>query len=172
MELRWQSTSPSRSVYAHFWPWAEQGSQSACFSALLSRCIHIIIESMRSHPQHGSNASSTDFHIGQYRSLLCALCLFLRHPGTSWHSPNSSTSHLVHFHLAHWQLVIYPTDLIFTAMYYPLCTVYCNTVLASLNARSFARGGTGSETRQLNPLSSLVWQPSVAADTDSEETEV
>jgi hypothetical protein len=39
------------------------------------------------------------------------------------------------------QLVIYPNDLIFTAFYYPLGTVYCNTLLASLNARSYARGG-------------------------------
>jgi len=38
-------------------------------------------------------------------------------------------------------LVIYPNDLIFTALYYPLGTVYCNTLLASLNARSYARGG-------------------------------
>jgi len=37
-------------------------------------------------------------------------------------------------------LAIYPDNLIFTAFYFPLCSVYCNTVLASLNARSFVRG--------------------------------
>ncbi|KAN0094599.1 hypothetical protein V8E55_002886 [Tylopilus felleus] len=63
-------------------------------------------------------------------------------------------------------LVIYPTELIFTALYYPLCTVYCNTLLASLNARSFVRGGT--ETRQLNPRSSLVWRQVVTADADAD----
>ena len=65
-----------------------------------------------------------------------------------------------------WQLVLFPTDLIFTALYYPLCTVYCNTMLASLNARSFVRGD--SETRQLNPLSSLVWRDTIAVSTGSE----
>ncbi|KAF8558675.1 hypothetical protein OG21DRAFT_1088413 [Imleria badia] len=62
-------------------------------------------------------------------------------------------------------LVIYPTDLIFTALYYPLCTVYCNTLLASLNARKFIRGG--SETRQLNRQSSLVWQHTAGTDADA-----
>jgi len=62
-------------------------------------------------------------------------------------------------------LVIFPTDLIFAALYYPLCTVYCNTLLASLNARSFVRGC--SEIRQLNPHSSLV-----CADSGSERMEV
>ncbi|KAG6380232.1 hypothetical protein JVT61DRAFT_8324 [Boletus reticuloceps] len=65
-----------------------------------------------------------------------------------------------------WQLVIYPTHLIFTALYYPLCTVYCNTLLANLNARSFVRGGT--ETRQLNRLSSLVWRQSITVHADAE----
>ena len=65
-----------------------------------------------------------------------------------------------------WQLVLFPTDLIFTALYYPLCTVYCNTMLASLNARSFVRGG--SDIRQLNPLSSLVWRDTIAVSTGSE----
>ncbi|KAF8128631.1 hypothetical protein EV363DRAFT_1451620 [Boletus edulis] len=63
-------------------------------------------------------------------------------------------------------LVIYPTDLIFTALYYPLCTVYCNTLLANLNARSFVRGGT--ETRQLNRLSSLVWRQTITVHAEAD----
>jgi hypothetical protein len=59
--------------------------------------------------------------------------------------------------------LIYPTDLICTALYYPLCTVYCNTLLANLNVRSFVRGG--SEIWQLNTLSSFV-----AADVALERT--
>jgi len=39
-------------------------------------------------------------------------------------------------------LVIYPTDLFYSALYLPLCTVYCNTLLANLNVRSFVRGGS------------------------------
>jgi len=62
-------------------------------------------------------------------------------------------------------LVIYPTDLFYSALYLPLCTVYCNTLLANLNVRSFVRGG--SEKRQLNPLSTFV-----AASAGVERTEV
>jgi hypothetical protein len=48
---------------------------------------------------------------------------------------------------------MYPTDLIYAAPYLPLCTVYCNTLLATLNVRSFVRGD--SETWQLNRLSTF-----------------
>ncbi|KAG9308334.1 hypothetical protein JVU11DRAFT_12098 [Chiua virens] len=71
-------------------------------------------------------------------------------------------------------LVIYPTDLIFTALYYPLCTVYCNTLLASLNARTFARRGSSTDTREFNLVPSLVWQqtPAAESDADSVRTEL
>ncbi|KAF8843433.1 hypothetical protein BDN67DRAFT_160151 [Paxillus ammoniavirescens] len=52
--------------------------------------------------------------------------------------------------------VIYPNDLIFTAFYYPLGTVYCNTLLASLNARSYARGGGNAPA--VHQHTALVWQ--------------
>ncbi|KIJ64692.1 hypothetical protein HYDPIDRAFT_111259 [Hydnomerulius pinastri MD-312] len=51
-------------------------------------------------------------------------------------------------------LVISPNDLIFTGVYYPLCTVYCNTLLASLNVRSYARGGDSHEVYHLESVSS------------------
>ncbi|KAF9224889.1 hypothetical protein BS17DRAFT_55366 [Gyrodon lividus] len=65
-------------------------------------------------------------------------------------------------------LVIYPKDLIFTALYYPLCTVYCNTLLASLNARSYARGGSNTHTAS-HRHRSLVWRRT--ADTDSDQAD-
>ena len=113
--------------------------------------------------QHGSNASPIDFHLGEYWSLNNALCLPLRHPGASRHVAHTALSQLSS--TSPRQLVIYPTDLIFAALYYPLCTVYCNTILASLNVRSFVRGG--SEIRELNPLSTFV-----VADVVSVRTEV
>jgi len=61
--------------------------------------------------------------------------------------------------------LIYPTDLIYPALYLPLCTAYCNSLLANLNMRSFVRGG--SERWQLNSLSLFV-----AEDVGSERTEV
>ena len=140
------------------------------FAEYVHSTLFVVLCSTRSHPQYGSNASPTDFHIGQHRPLICHLCVSFCHSGTflARHFP-----HTERLPASNWQLVIYPTDLIFTALYYPLCTVYCNTLLASLNARSFIRGG--GETRQLNPMSTLVWRPSVAAGadySDSEETEV
>ncbi|KIJ21562.1 hypothetical protein PAXINDRAFT_95118 [Paxillus involutus ATCC 200175] len=62
-------------------------------------------------------------------------------------------------------LVIYPNDLIFTAFYYPLGTVYCNTLLASLNARSYARGGGNAAAHQ---HTALVWH---GADSYSNSTD-
>lgn len=40
------------------------------------------------------------------------------------------------------QLHIFPSNLIYTVFGVPLCTVYCNTVLANLNARAYVRGET------------------------------
>ncbi|KIJ63605.1 hypothetical protein HYDPIDRAFT_113084 [Hydnomerulius pinastri MD-312] len=51
-------------------------------------------------------------------------------------------------------LVIFPNDLIFTGVYFPLCTVYCNTLLANLNVRSYARGGDSHEVYHLESVSS------------------
>ena len=75
------------------------------------------------------------------------------------------TQHFPDSHRTLWQLVMYPTDIFFAAVYLPLCTVYCNTLLANLNVRSFVRGG--SEMQQLNPLSTFV-----VASACSERTEV
>ncbi|KIJ57878.1 hypothetical protein HYDPIDRAFT_120233 [Hydnomerulius pinastri MD-312] len=50
-------------------------------------------------------------------------------------------------------LVVSPNDLIFTGVYCPLCTVYCNTLLASLNVRSYARGGDSYEVYHLESVS-------------------
>ncbi|KIJ64709.1 hypothetical protein HYDPIDRAFT_28075 [Hydnomerulius pinastri MD-312] len=36
--------------------------------------------------------------------------------------------------------VAYPGDLIYTGVYFPLCTLYCNTLVANFNVRSYARG--------------------------------
>ncbi|KAI9567758.1 hypothetical protein HD554DRAFT_946310 [Boletus coccyginus] len=88
-------------------------------------------------------------------------------------SVNTGLSSALFALLAVTLLVIYPTDLIFTALYYPLCTVYCNTLLASLNSRSFVRDGIG-ETQKPEPTTTIEWQHTVVADADSgsERTEV
>jgi hypothetical protein len=104
---------------------------------------------------------------------LCTLLAMNRsgfHPGTDrmilrliFISVNTGLSSTLFALLFLILFLIYPTDLICTALYYPLCTVYCNTLLANLNVRSFVRGG--SEIWQLNTLSSFV-----AADVASERT--
>ncbi|KAH0831229.1 hypothetical protein J3R83DRAFT_13811 [Lanmaoa asiatica] len=96
-------------------------------------------------------------------AFLSVLLVRVQH---SFLAPPFPNTHRPLFLASRRQLVVYPTDLIFTALYYPLCTVYCNTLLASLNARAFARGG--SEMRRLNPLTSLVWQQHTVADTDTD----
>ncbi|KAF9238062.1 hypothetical protein BU15DRAFT_75458 [Melanogaster broomeanus] len=70
----------------------------------------------------------TGFHEGTDRMLLRLIFI----------SVNTGLSSALFAFLSVILLVVYPTDLIFTALYYPLCTVYCNTLLASLNARSVA----------------------------------
>ncbi|KIJ63607.1 hypothetical protein HYDPIDRAFT_113088 [Hydnomerulius pinastri MD-312] len=50
--------------------------------------------------------------------------------------------------------VIYPKELIFTALYFPLGTIYSNTLLASLNVRSYARAGHTPEVYHLQSISS------------------
>jgi len=95
---------------------------------------------------------------------LCALLAMTRtgfHPDTDrmllrliFITVNTGLSTTLFASLSVILLVTYPTDLIFTAVYFPLCTVYCNTMLASLNVRSFVRGG--GEIRQIKPLSSFV----------------
>jgi hypothetical protein len=37
-------------------------------------------------------------------------------------------------------LHLYPTNLLYSVFAFPLCSVYCNTLLANLNARSYIRG--------------------------------
>ncbi|KIJ58332.1 hypothetical protein HYDPIDRAFT_119660 [Hydnomerulius pinastri MD-312] len=36
--------------------------------------------------------------------------------------------------------VVYPGNLMYTGVYFPLCTLYCNTLVANFNVRSYARG--------------------------------
>jgi len=86
----------------------------------------------------------TGFHTDTDRMLLRLIFI----------SVNTGLSSALFAFLSVILLVVYPTDLIFTALYYPLCTVYCNTILASLNVRSYVRGG--SEIRELNPHSTFV----------------
>ncbi|KAF8843434.1 hypothetical protein BDN67DRAFT_1008855 [Paxillus ammoniavirescens] len=70
-------------------------------------------------------------------------------------SVNTGLSSAIFAFLSVILLVIYPNDLIFTALYYPLGTVYCNTLLASLNARSYARGGGNAPAAHQH--TALVW---------------
>jgi len=86
----------------------------------------------------------TGFHTDTDRMLLRLIFI----------SVNTGLSSALFAFLSVILLVVYPTNLIFTALYYPLCTVYCNTILASLNVRSYVRGG--SEIRELNPHSTFV----------------
>ncbi|KAF8843455.1 hypothetical protein BDN67DRAFT_964237 [Paxillus ammoniavirescens] len=37
--------------------------------------------------------------------------------------------------------VLHPSDLLFTITYFPICELYCNTLLANFNARSWVRSG-------------------------------
>jgi len=39
-------------------------------------------------------------------------------------------------------LHLYPTNLLYSVFAFPLCSVYCNTLLANLNARAYIRGET------------------------------
>ncbi|KIK76822.1 hypothetical protein PAXRUDRAFT_835218 [Paxillus rubicundulus Ve08.2h10] len=77
-------------------------------------------------------------------------------------SVNTGLSSAVFAFLSVILLVIYPNDLIFTALYYPLGTVYCNTLLASLNARSYARGG--GDTPEAPQHTGLVWRAADSSD--------
>jgi len=108
---------------------------------------------------------------------LCTLLAMTRtgfHPNTDrmllrliFISVNTGLSSTLFAFLTLILLVIYPTDLIYAAPYLPLCTVYCNTLVASLNVRSFVRGG--SEMQQLNRLSTFAV---ASARSESERTEV
>ncbi|KAI5992479.1 hypothetical protein EDD15DRAFT_2368252 [Pisolithus albus] len=46
-------------------------------------------------------------------------------------------------------LVTLPQDMVFSGFYFPLCTLYCNTLLASLNVRRFVRGTDDGGSYQL-----------------------
>ncbi|KAH7921854.1 hypothetical protein BV22DRAFT_1131940 [Leucogyrophana mollusca] len=49
-------------------------------------------------------------------------------------------------------IVVYKGDLIYAALYFPLCPLYCNTVLANLNARTFISSHPGfGDGDTLNP---------------------
>ena len=41
------------------------------------------------------------------------------------------------------KLVTLPNTEIYTAAYFPICPLYCNTILANLNVRAYLRGGQG-----------------------------
>ncbi|KIJ64706.1 hypothetical protein HYDPIDRAFT_111276 [Hydnomerulius pinastri MD-312] len=51
-------------------------------------------------------------------------------------------------------LVTLPKDLVYLGVFLPLCTLYCNTVLANLNVREYVRGGNGPEVYHLNDAGS------------------
>jgi hypothetical protein len=105
---------------------------------------------------------------------LCTLLSMTRtgfHPNTDrmllrliFISVNTGLSSTLFSFLSLAMLVIYPTDLIFAAPYLPLCTVYCNTLLATLNVRSFVRGG--SKMQQPNSLSTFVVAPACSDRTE------
>ncbi|KAI5992187.1 hypothetical protein EDD15DRAFT_2197205 [Pisolithus albus] len=51
-------------------------------------------------------------------------------------------------------LVTLPQDMVFSGFYFPLCTLYCNTLLASLNVRRFVRGTDDGGSYQLPSMPS------------------
>ncbi|KAF9238061.1 hypothetical protein BU15DRAFT_75457 [Melanogaster broomeanus] len=83
-------------------------------------------------------------------TITIALCTLLTMGRTGFHdtdrmllrliliSVNTGLSSAVFAFLSVISIVVSPNNLLVTAFYYPLCTVYCNTLLASLNARSVA----------------------------------
>ncbi|KIJ05877.1 hypothetical protein PAXINDRAFT_20892 [Paxillus involutus ATCC 200175] len=70
-------------------------------------------------------------------------------------SVNTGLSSAIFAFLAVILMVIYPNDLIVTAFYLPLGTVYCNTLLANLNAWSYALGGGNAPAGHQH--TALVW---------------
>lgn len=55
-------------------------------------------------------------------------------------------------------MLAFKNTLIYAALYFPLCPLYCNTVLANLNAREYlmmdtegSEGGTADGTHDLEP---------------------
>ncbi|KAI6045310.1 hypothetical protein EDC04DRAFT_2637151 [Pisolithus marmoratus] len=51
-------------------------------------------------------------------------------------------------------LVTLPQDLVFSGLYFPLCTLYCNTLLATLNVRRFVRSTDVGGAYQLPSVTS------------------
>ncbi|KIK83376.1 hypothetical protein PAXRUDRAFT_35482 [Paxillus rubicundulus Ve08.2h10] len=51
-------------------------------------------------------------------------------------------------------LITLPQDLVYSGFYFPLCTLYCNTLLASLNVRRYLRRTDIGEPHQLPSASS------------------
>ncbi|KIJ64796.1 hypothetical protein HYDPIDRAFT_28157 [Hydnomerulius pinastri MD-312] len=50
-------------------------------------------------------------------------------------------------------MAVFPIDLVFTGVYNPLCTLYCNTLLANLNLREYARGADEVDSLPTMPSS-------------------
>ncbi|KAH7910147.1 hypothetical protein BJ138DRAFT_141486 [Hygrophoropsis aurantiaca] len=58
-------------------------------------------------------------------------------------------------------IVVYKDNLIYAALYFPLCTLYCNTVLANLNARVLMKPANESEGDETYHLAPVFKHPSI-----------
>ncbi|KAN0088260.1 hypothetical protein V8E55_005317 [Tylopilus felleus] len=58
-------------------------------------------------------------------------------------------------------LHVYPSNLLYAVFAFPLCSVYCNTLLANLNARAYIRGETATPNVDVDLFASATSQGSV-----------
>ncbi|KAH0836833.1 hypothetical protein J3R83DRAFT_8610 [Lanmaoa asiatica] len=98
----------------------------------------------RTAPDHGSWSASTDH-------ILQRLVFFAVNTGI-W----TATFALLTVILLH----LFPLNLLYAVFGIPLCSVYCNTLLANLNARAYIRGEATTPNVGVDPFTSPALQVS------------